>query len=267
MRPSPTPLLVSLLLLTAGHVSAQALAPAERSTRTTSTTAAPNGLSTTSTATNEGKTTTTTSTVDGGGLRVDQTTTEVVAVQEPPSSATQSGFAIAGLFGAGDDVTITGLAFDAHLRVLSGEQLPGTKGGGWLGFFFEPSVGVNVTNVETTTPRVCFRNACSGGETKETTSGAATAAATAGLQYMSFSEMDAESREQSGFGVAVGARLTAFVPFEEGDTTTSLGPAFSLLSTSYNPGTARLETSNFNLLILPTDALTLVMIGYSSNVD
>ena len=214
-----------------------------------------------------GPTTTTTTTVDAKGLSVNQTTTEVVAVQEPPSSATQSGFAIAGLFGSGDDIAITGLSLDAHLRMLSGDTLPGTKGGGWLGFFLEPSVGVNLTKVETTTPRICIRTTCTGGETQENSSGAATISATAGVQYMHFSEMDAESREQSGFGVAVGARATAFVPFEEGDTTTALGPAFSLLSTSYNPGTARLETSNFNLLILPTDALTLVMIGYSSNVD
>jgi hypothetical protein len=245
MRPTPTLLVASLIAAPAGATEPPSPTPGAGG----------------------GPTTTTTTTVDGGGLRVDATSTEVVAVQEPPSSATQSGFAIAGLFGTGDDIAITGLALDAHLRVLSGDTFPGTKGGGWLGFFLEPSVGVNLTKVETTTPRICIRTTCTGGETQENSSGAAAVSATAGVQYMHFSEMDAESREQSGFGVAVGARATAFVPFEEGDTTTSIGPAFSLLSTSYNPGTARLETSNFNLLILPTDALTLVMIGYSSNVD
>ena len=215
----------------------------------------------------EGPATTTTTTVDAGGLRIDQTTTEVVAVKEPPSSATQSGLAISALFGSGDDVSIAGVAFDAHLRMLSGGRFPGTAGGGWLGFFLEPAVGFNVTQVSTTSPTVCVGTRCTGGTTDDTTSGAFTASATAGLQYMSFGPMDAGSREQSGLGFALGAQVATFVPFEEGDATTSVGPAFSLLSTSYNPGTARLETSNLNVLILPTDTLTMVMIGYSSNVE
>jgi hypothetical protein len=214
-----------------------------------------------------GPTTTTTTTVDSGGLQVNATTTEVVTVAEPPSSATQSGFAVSALFGSGEDISLGGFALDAHLRFLSGGPFPGTEGGGWLGLFVEPAVGLNVTQVSTTSPRVCVGTRCSGGTTEESTSGAFTASATAGLQFMHFGPMSADDRLQSGYGFAAGAQVATFVPFEEGDASTSVGPAFSLLSADYNPGTARLETSNLNLLFLPMETMTIVMIGYSSNVD
>ena len=119
-----------------------------------------------------------------------------------------------------------------------------------------------------TTPGTCYAaGRCTSDTTADTTSGSAILAATAGFQYMHFDPMDAATRVQSGLGLAVGVQGTAMIPFEDGETTTSYGPAFSLLKPTYNPGTARLETDSLNLFILPSDSLFMMMIGYSSSVN
>lgn len=264
---------VSLLVVAHG-ASAQALnAPAERSATTTTTTVSRDGLATTTTedCTDPSSvrcTRTTDASLGAGGVALSQTTERVVAVHEQPSSVSQRGVQLSMVLGSGENVTILGGSFGAQVRMLSGSQFPGGAGGGWSGFFLEPSAAISVTSVETTTPRVCFRpTSCTGGTTEKTTVGSAMLGASAGFQFMHFDEMDATSREQSGLGLALGVQAAATVPFEGGETSTSFGPVISLLRPSYNPGTARLETDSLNLFIVPNDDLFLMVLGYSGSTN
>ncbi len=211
---------------------------------------------------------TTTTNIGASGLRIESTREAVVAVHAPISGANQSGFSLALLLGSGDNLELVGGTFGAQLRMLNGETFPGVDGGGWLGFFVEPAAQVSVMNSSVTTPGTCYAaGRCTSTTTADTTSGSAMLAATAGLQYMHFDAMDAATRVQSGLGLAVGVQGAAMIPFEDGETTTSYGPAFSLLKPTYNPGTARLETDSLNVFILPSESLFMMMIGYSSSVN
>ncbi len=242
-------------------------------TRTTRTTVSRDGLSTTTTEdctdpTSTRCTRTTDVELGAGGLAVSQTTERVSAVHEQPSSVTQSGLQLGMLLGSGENVTILGGSFGAQLRMLSGSTFPGGAGGGWSGFFLEPSASIAVTSVETTSPRVCFApTACTGGTTDSTTVGFAMFGASAGVQFMHFDEMDASSREQSGLGLALGVQVAAYVPLEDGETSTSVGPVISLLRPSYNPGTARLETDSLNVFVVPDDDLFVMVVGYSGSTN
>ena len=90
---------------------------------------------------------------------------------------------------------------------------------------------------------------------------------TVGVQYMQFDPLAAGTLEQSGFGIAVGIQAAAVIPLEDGETTTSIGPAFSLLRPTYNPGTARIETDSLNLFLLPSDSFFMMILGYSGSVS
>jgi hypothetical protein len=203
-----------------------------------------------------------------GGVAISETTERVVAVSEPPSSATQSGLQLSMVVGSGENLSILGGSVGGQIRVLSGDTFPGGRGGGWTGFFLEPALAVTVTSIETTSPRVCVRpSVCTGGTTDASTVGSMMLAASAGLQFMHFDEMDPATREQGGLGLALGVQAAATKPFEDGETSTSFGPVISLLRPSYNPGTARLETDSLNLFIVPSDDLFLMVLGYSGSTN
>ena len=203
-----------------------------------------------------------------GGFRANATEQRITAVHAPISSATQSGLSAALILGSGDRMEMVGGSFGAQLRFLDGGLFPGAAGGTWFGYFVEPSVQISMMSTTVTTPRTCVAVGNCAKETQsDSSSGSMLLSGTVGVQYMQFDPLAAGTLEQSGFGIAVGIQAAAVIPLEDGETTTSIGPAFSLLRPTYNPGTARIETDSLNLFLLPSDSFFMMILGYSGSVS
>ncbi len=208
---------------------------------------------------------TTDANADKGGLSLHVEEERARAVTVPRTGATTTGASLSMIFGTGENVSLAGFNLGVNARYLTGGTFPGTSGGTWLGLFAQPQATIGLTKVETQTPRTCIAGRCSGGTTDSSTSGVLTLGVSAGVQWLSFGEQDAQSLQQEGWGIHAGAQAGTFVPLGEGDSTMTFGPAFGFSKQKYNPGTGSFDLRTFDFMILPSSSFLFVLFGVGAN--
>ena len=202
--------------------------------------------------------------VSGKGFGASFTKEEVVKLDETKRKSGAVNIAFTGMVGGGfstDPNNTTGIFIsnlDMNLKILGGGKFPTSKGGGWAGFAFEPSIGFVLMSISSGD----FTGSGSGWR----------AGTSAGLQFMKFGKLDEKTLKQRGFGVFLGAFLgyqyTQFTfngMTQPGSGSESIGPQINLVFPSYNPRTAKYKSSSLNFMILPTGDFVFVTVGFATS--
>lgn len=226
--------------------------------------------------------------VDKHGLKFGWSQQSVSRVKTPPKSSIDFSLDASFVYGRlkisilGSDMVseFYGGGLSIGVKTLFGKRFPGTAGGSWWGFGFDPNVSFSGAGGSFTTPGYSIPSGY--GTTTSippTKSGfgmlIVDGGASATVQWLDFGSMDPETLKQSGFGLDAGYHLgiqysDSFSAGSTGasshsNTAVSQGPVFGMTFPDYNAGTASLHRAYVQGMILPSSDMLLITIaaGYA----
>jgi len=185
----------------------------------------------------------------GGGVNLGYQQTHVTLLADPPNGFGNVLLELGGVYGSGDDLTLTGGAVGFGFRGGIGGKLPGAEGGSWHGLGVDFTFRYSYTSVE-------FGSGSSESHLVDF-------GGTVGYQFYTFGAMDRATFKQSGFGLSLGYRLGMLQQFAEVETDPefSHGPSLTLSRPSYNAGTTALNQFFLTVMVLPLEDFFLATLS------
>jgi hypothetical protein len=214
--------------------------------------------------------------IDKHGLKFGWSKESVTRVKTPPSSSVN--FSLDGSFvygritmkllGSSSTSEFYGGGVSLGAKTLFGQQFPGADGGSWFGVGIDPAVAVSGSGGKINIPAITIDSytepASSQGFGELIVDGGVSAV----VQWLYFGGMDPTTLKQSGFGLNVGYHLGVqysdfFSSGSSGSSSTSVsqGPVFGMTFPDYNAGTAKLQRTYIQGMIIPTSNLLVVTIA------
>ncbi|MEO8183154.1 MAG: hypothetical protein ABI895_30350 [Deltaproteobacteria bacterium] len=178
-----------------------------------------------------------------GALKLDEPNIGALPLGPPRTGGGQLGVITNFVVFPSAAATTVGMSFGLDYRLFTGPPFPDEGGGGWNGFFFDPTAQLTVIDVAKTWYFGALLDA------------------TAGFQWIGFAPVDPTSHEQGGFGVAAGVHVGTLVPFGQGGSAFLYGGVLSVILPKYTPATRSWASDQFNLYLLNSVGGIVILIG------